>query len=185
MGYRTWSGKYSKILMYYEQGVPIAEIAKRVNMNERSVYKVMEKDAFKERATEFEQGIVNKARVLFEAKALDAAKRVIKIMRSGTAKDRIRFDAAKEILYQVGLKPVDVVETRTREYTPEELKSALEVSREVEAITDRLSGRSSEFLLTDEPDAQALPSSPPAPVPDSQATDEEESALVDNIKEDV
>jgi hypothetical protein len=102
-----------------------------------------------------------KARKLFEDKAVEAAQKIISISQQGKPEERLQFDASKEILYQVGVKPIEVIETRKREYTPEEIESALEVTREIEAIADRLGKSKSQFLL------EETTASLPAPVPTS------------------
>ena len=140
--------EYRKILIYSEQGMPVKEIAEKVNMHPTYVYEVMKKDIFLEKKKEFETKIVDKARAVFEAHAVKAAEKIVKIAKGGKAEDRIKLDASKEVLYQVGMKPVEVIETRKREYTPEELASMFKTVVEVEEISDRLSSRNSKFVLT-------------------------------------
>jgi len=147
---KEWKPEYQKILIYAEQGVPVKEIAEKVGMHPRYVYDVMKKDAFLAKQQEFEGKIIDKARKVFEEHAVTAAKKIVKIAKGGKSEDRIQLDASKEVLYQVGMKPVEVIETRQREYTPEELASMSKTALEVEEITNRLAVRDSSYVLTDE-----------------------------------
>lgn len=146
-----WSGKYQKILIYAEQGLPVQEIANRVDMHQATVYKFMRSDKFMQRKEEFDKHIIEKARRVFEEHAIEAANKIVRISKSGKPEERIQLDAAKEVLYQVGIKPVEVIETRKREYTPEELQSAARAAKEIEEISNRLLGKKSEFVLEDTP----------------------------------
>lgn len=99
-------------------------------------------------------------------------------MKHGEPDERLRFDAAKEVLYQCGMKPVEVVENRNRDYTPEEIQSSLIVLKEVKEIEEKLSTQGSEFLLKKEDDL----SSPSAPV---QASNAEQKAPSDKGNSDI
>ncbi len=160
-----WSGKYQKILIYAEQGMSKKDIAAKVGMNVKSVYRAMTSDKFTKRKEDFEDKIATKARAVFEEHAIQAAKKIVSIAKGGKAEDRIRFDASKEVLYQVGVKPVEVIETRKREYTPEEILSALGTVKELEAVIDRITDKDSQFVLPvtetrgDEVDATIIPTS--------------------------
>ena len=146
---QDWKPEYQKILLLAEQGVPVKDIATSVNMHVNYVYEVMKKDKFIEKKLAFEEKIVDKARKVFEENAIKAAKRIVTIAERGKAEDRIRLDASKEVLYQVGMKPKEVIETIKREYTPEELASMSKVAIEVEEIADRLLTKNSRFVLED------------------------------------
>jgi hypothetical protein len=161
LGYKKWNGVYRKIMLMHEKNMDNIQIGKVVGMHPATISDIVHSPRFVEKQKEFELRATEKARKLFEDSAVDSAKKIIKISKDGKPEERIQFDAAKEILYQVGVKPVEVIETRKREYTPAELESALEVTREVEAITERLGKTKSQFLLekTDEPTASL-----PAPV---------------------
>lgn len=151
-----WKPKYTKILIYAEQGLQINEIAQKVGISRSQINKVMNRPDYQLKKLKVESGAIEATRKLFEEHLLEAGMKVVSTMRKGKAEERLQYDAAKEILYQVGLKPVEVIETRKREYTPEELQSALHVSKEIEEITDRLGKTQSKFLVA---------SSTSAPVP--------------------
>ena len=112
--------------------------------------------------------VQDKVRLLFERNLMKAAKTVIDICKNGTPNSKIRFEAAKEILYQSGLKPVDVVETRERLYTPEEITSAHATAKEVEQIFEKLTGGTSRFLVSD------VTSDPILAIEDKETPDAEE-----------
>jgi len=147
LGYKKWNGEYRKIMLMHEKGMDNRQIGKVMGMHPDSISAIVHSPKFKEKQKEFEEKTTKKARDLFEKSAEEAAKKIVKISQEGKPEERLQFDASKEILYQVGVKPVEVIETRKREYTPEELESALEVTREIEAITERLGKGKSQFLL--------------------------------------
>jgi len=161
LGYKKWNGEYRKIMLMHEKGMDNRQIGKVMGMHECTISSIVHSPKYVEKQKEFEERATKKARDLFEKNAEDAAKKIIKISQEGKPEERLQFDASKEILYQVGVKPVEVIETRKREYTPEEIESALEVTREVEAITERLGKSKSPFLL------DMTEASLPAPVPTS------------------
>lgn len=167
---KAWCATWNRILILHEQGKSPEEIGAEVNMHPGAVRKVMCSDRFKLKQMEFEEKAVEKARAVFEKHALEAAKKIVRIAREGKPSDRIQFDACKEVLYQVGMKPIEVVETIKREYTPEELRSAANVLKELEDISSRLSGGRSKFLLGNA-DEETPPS---APVPAEAEGDEVE-----------
>jgi len=142
-----WTPEYRKILILHQEGLPVKEIAEKVNMTVKYVYEIMKKDKFLEKKKELETKIIDKARAVFEEHAVKAAKRIVQIADRGKAEDRIKLDASKEVLYQVGMKPIEVIETRKREYTPEELTSMSKTLIEVEEVADRLAARDSKFIL--------------------------------------
>jgi hypothetical protein len=45
------------------------------------------------------------------------------------------------------MKPVEVIETRGRQYTPEEIESSLKVMKEIQGIEEKLSTQGSGFLI--------------------------------------
>ena len=144
-----WTPEYQKILLYSQQGMSVKDIGEKVNMHPTYVYEVMKKDKFIEKKLDFEKKIVDKAREVFEENAVKAARRIVSIAERGKAEDRIKLDASKEVLYQVGMKPKEVIETIRREYTPEELASMSKVAVELEEIVDRLHQKDSRFVLED------------------------------------
>jgi predicted transcriptional regulator len=161
-----WSGTKQKILMLHVEGRTQKEIAEEVGLSACStVNKHIHGEEFQKRKAKLEGEIQEKVRDLFAAKGKDAAWKLIEIMEKGKPEDRIKFDAAKEILYQIGCKPVEVIETRGRDYSPDEVKSAMLVVKEMETISNRLSSTRSKFVL------DKVVEGTPAPAP-CQSTEE-------------
>jgi len=144
---KGWSAVHQKVFMMYIQGVEPKDIAPKVGCGMDKIRNIIRSNTFQEKHATVENDCVNRARKLLEQKLLEAAGKVVRIMQNGKPEARLQFDAAKEILYQCGMKPVEVIETRGREYTPEEIQSSLTVIREVEEIEGRLATQGSDFLL--------------------------------------
>jgi len=143
-----WSAKKQKILLLHIEGKTQGEIAKELGMKSQANIGVhMQSVEFQRRKDLMLTGIQEKVRDRFAAKYIRAVDKIIKIMDSGAGKQRLQFDAAKEILYQLGCKPVEVVETRKREYSPQEIQSAMLVMKEMETISNRLEKKKSRFVL--------------------------------------
>jgi hypothetical protein len=156
-----WSGTKQKILMLHVEGKTQTEIAKELGKNSSTICEHIHRPEFEKRVAKLQEGIQEKVKNKFAGKGMRAAEKIVQIMESGSPEDRIRLDAAKEILYQIGCKPVEVVETRTRDYTPQEIQSAMLVMKEVETITERLGTRKSPFILEKKIEGEVT--SPPAP----------------------
>jgi hypothetical protein len=155
---KGWSANHQTVFQLYIEGIEPKDIANRLKWDVDQVRRIINCVKFQELHAAVEKDSVAVARKKLEAKLIEAAQRIIRIMQVGKPDDRIRFEAAKEILYQCGMKPVEVVETRQREYTPEEIQSSLTVIKEVQAIEEKLSTQGSGFLL--KPDAEASLSAP-------------------------
>jgi len=152
--------KYKKILLYVEQGMRPREIAQKMDMDYTWICKVLAKPEVLAAQHKMHEKAVDAARAIFEKHAVQAAIKIVKIAKTGAPDSRVQLDAAKEILYQIGLKPVEVIETRKREYTPEEIASAAKVTGEVEQILNRLGGEKSPFVLENTPEDDAPPIAP-------------------------
>jgi len=133
--------------MLYLKGLSQTEIARQIGVHDNTVYNIVHDPEFIKRRVEFEEKVTDKARKLFEENAIHAAEQIIRISKKGKPDERIQLDASKEILYQVGLKPVEVIETRKRDYTPEEVQQALQTAMEVETIAKRLGINNSRFIV--------------------------------------
>ena len=156
---KGWSATHQKVFVMYTQGILPKDIAPKVGCGIDKIRNIIHSVKFQEKHASIETDCVNRARKHFEQKLMEAAGKVVRIMQNGKPEARLQFDAAKEILYQCGMKPVEVIETRGREYTPEEIQSSLTVIKEVQEIEERLSTRGSDFLLkndgTEEPSLSA------------------------------
>lgn len=169
---KGWSAVHQMVFKLYTEGYTPAEIVKKTNFGMDKVRNIIRTDKFQEHHDKVVTNSVETARKMLESKLTEAAGQIVRIMKHGKPEDRLRFDAAKEVLYQCGMKPVEVVETRNRDYTPEEIQSSLLVLKEVKEIEEKLSTQGSEFLLTKEDDI----SSPSAPV---QTSNDEQKAPSD------
>jgi hypothetical protein len=142
-----WSKQHQKVFELYTGGSTPAEIVKDTGYPIDRVRNIIRCDRFQEQHDEIVKNSVETARKTFEARLTEAAGQIIRIMKHGKPDERIRFDAAKEVLYQCGLKPVEVVENRTRQYTPEEIKSSLAAVKEIQTIEGTLAVHGSRFII--------------------------------------
>jgi hypothetical protein len=153
---RGWSKEHQQVFKLYLMGHNVPEIAQRTGFDIIKISNMVRTKKFKEHHDTVEKGSVERARQMFEERLLEAASAIVKIMNVGKPDDRIRFDAAKEVLYQCGMKPVEVVETRTRQYTPEEAASALAVVKEIQTIEEKLSAGGSRFIVEKESEVERI-----------------------------
>jgi len=151
--------RYEKILKLVEKGATPKEIADQLEMDYSWVCKILHKPCFIAATAEIYGNAVDIVRAIFEKSAVDAASRIVNIAKTGKPEHRVQLDASKEVLYQLGIKPVEVIETRGREYTPEEIASSLNTVKEIQAIEEKLSTHGSGFLVTHKPDIQDVDAS--------------------------
>jgi predicted DNA-binding protein YlxM (UPF0122 family) len=180
---RGWSAKHQEVFkLRMLDGLPTREIAEKTGLSTSKVNDIMRTKAFLTHEEDTVSNAVEKARKLLENKLLKAVDKIVHIMEFGKPEERLRYDAAKEILYQCGMKPVEVIETRGRQYTPEEIKSSLEVMKEIQNIEEKLSTQGSGFLIK----RDAEPSSPislitnPCPT-DTQGAEEVVDTKVEEV----
>src|SRR3990167_195719 len=179
--HQYWRSLHRHILFCLEKGWTPKQICEKFKLRPIQYYKITNNANFMAKRDKIEaavddriveevikETVQDKVRLLFERNLMKAAKTVIDICKNGTPNSKIRFEAAKEILYQSGLKPVDVVETRERLYTPEEITSAHATAKEVEQIFEKLTGGTSRFLVSD------VTSDPILAIEDKETPDAEE-----------
>ena len=140
--------KHKKVLYWAERNLTAQEIAVKTGYDSKWIYKILCRPEIMDLREKLHSKAMHEVKMLFRDNLLGAANKLVEIMEKGKPEHRIQMDAAKEILYQVGLKPVEVVETRTREYTPEEVQSAANVICEIEKTVDRLEQKESEYVIT-------------------------------------
>lgn len=158
---RNWKPAYTKILIAVQEGCDNKSVAERVQLAESTVRWVKSSEEFKKRMTRFtgtREEVVAKTMALDDSssaarktllnKAKWAADKMVELAEKGSTKDRLQLDACKEILHIAGIKGIDVVEHRERNYTDAELASMLETARQIELVTKRLVGEPSRFLLS-------------------------------------
>jgi hypothetical protein len=144
---KGWSAAHQQVFKLYIEGLTPAEIVEKTKFGIDKVRNIIRTDKFQEHHDTVITNSVESARKLLESRLVEAAGMITRIMRQGKPEERLKFDAAKEVLYQCGMKPVEVVENRTRQYTPEEIQSSLTVMKEVQAIEEKLSTQGSGFLI--------------------------------------
>jgi hypothetical protein len=172
---KGWSAAHQKVFKMTAEGYLPGEIAKKLEFGIDKVRNIIRSEKFQENHTAVIKNSVDTARKALEGRLVEAAGQIIRIMKTGKPEERLKFDAAKEILYQCGMKPVEVVETRTRQYTPEEIQSSLTVVKEIQTIEEALAAKSSEFLVKQEADEPLL-----IPTANVEAVE-----AVDTIKEEI
>jgi len=144
---KNWNGKYQEILVMHQKGVSGKDIADKVGLNEATVCRIMKREVFQDKKEVLQKKINEKVLKIFESEAEMAARRLVRISKTGKPQDRIKLDASKEILYQVGVKPKEVIETITRNYTLEEVESAKKTMQETVELMKRLDSRTSRFVI--------------------------------------
>lgn len=167
----NWKPDYTRILLMTQRGAEPAEIAKELRLSTSLVYKVRNSTFFVqklaglqtkviERVTEkrSEMLATDKARAILTKASLFAAKKVIKLAKEGLGKDRLQFDACKDIMDRAGLKPIEILETRERVYSPEEVAHAKAILVETQEIVERFSNKRSPYIIRDSV-SKKLPSS--------------------------
>lgn len=151
--------RYKKILKLVQDGAGPREIADQLKMDYTWVCRILKKPEFIAATTSIYEDATSVVRQIFERCAVEAAVKITKIAQHGKPESRVQLDAAKEVLYQLGIKPVEVIETRGRVYTPEEIQSSLNVVKEIQAIEEKLSTQGSGFLVSHKPDTQDVDAS--------------------------
>lgn len=157
---KNWNAKHTRVLVGAYRGKDDKQIAISVGLKASTIQHIRKAPYFRQRLQamanetvkhtlerEIKEGVGCEARKKLEAAQLQAANKIIKLMRRGETTDRMQFEAAKDILDRTGLKAIEVIETRERSYTPEEVERAKTTLNEVENIIMRLENKDSRFLL--------------------------------------
>ena len=144
---RGWSAEHQKVYLMYSEGKDIQQIDEKLQIGKERIRTIIRSKQFQTYHKRSEKCAVETARKVFESRLIEAAGKIIRLMQKGKMHEKLQFDAAKEILYQCGMKPADVIETRTRQYTPEEAASALKVVKEIQSIEENLATQGSGFLI--------------------------------------
>lgn len=159
---KGWTAEHQEVLKQDLAGKTQREITEDLGLKQYRVNQIQRSQKYKLNREKAIEGGVSVARKVLEHKLVAAANKIISVMESGKPEDRLRFDAAKEILYQCGMKPVEVVETRTRQYTPEELASTLQTVKEIQTIEGTLAIAGSAFLVKKTPEELTVDPTPVA-----------------------
>ena len=160
---RKTAMRFRRIQIMVHKGMNVAQIADALGLKDKgAVYKIMKRDYFKEKEEDISKDAIGQAKEIFKLNLTAASTKVVHLMNHGDNKQKIQLDAAREILHQAGLKPVEVVENRGREYTPEELISARETVMEITEMTEKLGEKESPFVVEDKRVRKVAPGSPVA-----------------------
>lgn len=139
-------------------------IAKDLEVSPAMVKTVVEDKSFDKNLTNYQKGVLSAARQHLTDKAERAAIKLCEIIEKGTPQQKIQLEAIKDLLDRIGMKPHEVKETLHRQYTNEELSSMLNITKEVETITERLRAKDTPYLI-DKPkkENEKAPSGPVTP----------------------
>ena len=167
-----WRPLDTQVLVFVQRRWSNTRIADKLKLNPATVSKIRNSQTFQERLKDMNQRVAEKtAEKIAEKNAVDltrdylqskmqaAARRIYKLSKEGSPRERLQFEAAKEILHLAGLTPKLQVENTTneREYTEEEVLKALNVLNEIESTMQRLKNKDSQFYLgRNESDETAL-----------------------------
>jgi hypothetical protein len=176
---KVWRPLYTKIMILVQKGETASQIANRseIGLEKRQLSRIINAPTFRlkmaklvekfdvaliEKATEeiSKTPEVDLAKIKLAGAAEEAANLLLRLMnpRSSLQKRysiherRLMASIAQDVLDRAGLKVTVSVEegARSREYSPEEIKSALSNAKELEQISQRLEGRDSSYVLTRE-----------------------------------
>lgn len=179
----NWNPTHTRILLMAQEGKGTNEIAKETGLAIGSITNIKNSPCFQQRLAAFNYKIVEKvvekrssqiatseARELLNQAAVAAAQTVIKLAARGMPEDRVKLLACQDILDRAGLRPIEIIETRERVYSPEEIVHARAVLAETEDIIKRLSNQTNPFVFD--------PSKGPRQGLASSATDQAQDALI-------
>lgn len=168
----TWTPDHTRILLLTQRGVSLTEIARELKIHITTVSRVRNSTFFIQKLAGLQTKIIervsekrsislatDRAMELIKKAAYAASKKVIQIGKTGTPEQRIQLDACKDIMDRAGMKPIEVLETRERVYSPEEVSHAKNMLIEAQEIVERLSNQRSPYILRDSSIVQKLPSS--------------------------
>jgi len=157
----NWKPTYTKILIMVSRNTDLNKISKEVNLSRRRVEQIRNSEFFQRKlmimtqktvdlAAEQSVEHIHHAKEILNAKAVLAARKLVGMLnkRDLDPKERLRFDVARDILDRVGLKAVDIIETREKKYSPEEIMAMHATMLEIESITTRLNNQNSRFLIS-------------------------------------
>ena len=161
-----WTLQHTRILMYSLKNYSHREIGEKVGMSHSTVGSIMLQDEFKRRQEKLTRGLSEQIQDIFTNNAKSAARRMCAIAKKGKPGDRVQLEACKEVLAQIGLKPPEIIETRSRDYTPQEVESARKVLDEMTDITKRLSTDKSLFIIKKETTSPSREETPTPTIPD-------------------
>lgn len=188
-----WEQKHTQILVLVKQGKSTEEIAKIMGTYPKYIQRLKCRPEFIEKeqqvdnkttgkVAEFLTEEITKNTLLkqsafteLEKAAPKAAKIIVQVMSRAPTGDktilaerRLQFEAAQDILSRVISKPKEVIETISRDYSPQEIESARQTMGEILKMVTSMDGRNPhEFLLGVVPET---PIKPPEEVDEEDET---------------
>jgi hypothetical protein len=133
--------------MFSIKGLKSGEIGRKVGLSSQYVRDIMCSPQFAIRRERMERSLGEQVNDVLKNHAIKAVKKITQIAHDGTTAQKLQLEAAKEILYLLGIKPVDVFEQKGRDLTDEETKSAKNTIGELEKIMNRLDEKKSSFVI--------------------------------------
>lgn len=160
IGPHNWKPVHTKILLMVNDGMEHKYIARKLDISTNTLSRVKTSSYFLtklarlnsrviEKVTEKRAVVIatDKARALLTKAAVPAAQQVIKLAASGEPQDRVKLLACQDILDRAGLRPIEIIETRERVYSPEEVVHARDVLLETQSIVERLANQTTPFVF--------------------------------------
>lgn len=142
-----WSGSYERVLILAEKGTPHKDIATEMGLTPGRISQIIHDKRFVARRDKFKEKAEDIVFSKFSRHTSNAASTIIHIMKEGKPQDRIKLDAAKDVLNYAGHKPREHVEHNTYNYNIDEANSARKALEEIDKLQQRLSETVSPFLL--------------------------------------
>jgi len=143
-----WDLRKQKILRLDLQGHNQTDIARRMGLKSSSpICRLQQNPDYKTRLADAKRSAIEKVQSVFEKEAVLAAEKICRLAKNGKGEDRIQLDACRDILDRSGCKPIQVIETRQRAYSPQEVESAKKTLSELEESIIRLERKDSIFVL--------------------------------------
>jgi len=161
----VWTKVHDEILKMASDGKAPGVIAALVGRPVSAVNKIIKSDEFSSRLKEINTAVsstiieqrisglntdeIKEARAAINRAAIEATNTVIEISKYGEPEDRVRLDAAKDILDRVGIVAPQIIKTQVeaRQYAPEEVLHARKILEESEGIVKRLASESNPFVI--------------------------------------
>lgn len=156
----NWKPEYTKVLLATQRGITVEQISREVGISPRTINLVRSSTFFVQKLAGLNTKVIektvekrstmlatDKAREVLTKAALGAARRMIQLSKMGENVDKVKLLACQDIMDRAGLKPIEIIESRERVYSPEEVQSARAILQETEAIVMRLSNQTSPFVL--------------------------------------
>lgn len=156
----NWKPSYTQVLLMTQNGDSLSGIVEATGLTITKVKNVRSSTYFLQKLASLNTKVIEKviehrslsiatdeAREIITKAAVTAARKVVQLAHDGDNMDRLQLLACQDILDRAGLKPIEVIESRERVYSPEEVSSARAILQETEAIVARLSNNTSKFVI--------------------------------------